>query len=228
MFATSLTLQSQQNLSQEKYYNWFDNQVGIENTGLYNGIRYKELYRVKNGKHKFFESPNFIQGRIIYENQIYNDVQLKYDLFEDQVLINLQTKSGNSIFQLINKFVQSFTLNNKIFVNLSEHKVNNSSTSIQGFYQVSFHGTDLILYKKHSKYRIKHYEKKIVLSEFKNKETYYIYFERSFYLINSKSDLTKLFPNHKKAINNFYSKNRLLLKSNYEMFLIQLSKQISS
>ncbi len=228
MFATSLTLQSQQNVSQENYYNWFDNQVGIENTDLYNGIRYKELYRVKNGKHKFFQSSNFIKGKIVYKNQTYYNIELKYDLFEDQVLINLQTRSGNSIFQLIKEFVESFTLSNKKFVNLSEHKVHNSSTSIQGFYQISYHGADIIIYKKHSKYRIKHYEKKIIFSEFKNKDTYYIYNEGSYYLIDSKSDLTKLFPNHKKTINSFYNKNRLLLKSNYEMFLIQLSKQISS
>jgi len=77
LFATSLTLQSQQNVSQENYYNWFDNQVGIENTDLYNGIRYKELYRVKNGKHKFFQSSNFIKGKIVYKNQTYYNIELK-------------------------------------------------------------------------------------------------------------------------------------------------------
>lgn len=228
LFANSVSIQGQTKDDQMNYYNWFDSQVGIENTGLYNGIRYKELYRVWNGKHKFYKSSEFTKGKIVYQNQAYSDIELKYDLFDDQLLINLETKTGNSIFLLIKEFVDSFTINNIKFVNLFDHKVNNSSNSIQGFYEIAFSSPNLSLYKKHSKFIIKHYNKKVVLSEFKTKETFYFYFNGDYYLINSKGDATKAFPIYKKEINTFYSKNKFLLKSNYDLFLRQLSKQLSS
>ena len=126
-----------QQADQRDYYNWFDEQVGIENTGIFNGIRYKELYRIKDGKHKFYKSPEYQTANIWYDDQPYYDIPLKYDLFEDQLIISLQTDSGSSIIQLLKEEVTGFQLDNKQFVHLKGIQVFKSKDQIDGFTRFS-------------------------------------------------------------------------------------------
>lgn len=220
-------LNGQNKIETENYYLWFDEQVGIENTGLNNGIRYKELYRIKDGKHKFYRTSSFIKGDIIYDEQPYYNIDLKYDLFEDQIIINLQTKNGNSLFQLIKDLISIITIDNKNFVNLYTRQIKNSSNSISGFHEILVSNNTIILYKKHKKIRNKQFEK-IVYSKFKSKNEYYFFTEGEYYLIKSKGEISKIFPDYRKEINSFINNNRVLLNSNYDLFLIQLSQRLTN
>jgi hypothetical protein len=215
-----------QQADQKDYYNWFDDQVGIENTGLFNGIRYKELYRIKNGKHKFYKSPDFQNAHLFYDGQPYYDIPLKYDLFEDQLIISLQTGSGSSIMQLLKEEVTGFELDNKRFVHLKGIEVYKSKDQINGFYEVLEEGTSLTLYKKHRKLRKKVLENKAILNEFRNDDLYYVLFENLFYPIKSKNDLVKIFPQRKKQINAFFSGNKYLMDTDYDLFMTQIADRI--
>ncbi len=227
-FFVSYFSQSQTQNTQKNYYKWFDKQVGVENTGLNNGVRYKELYRIKNGKHKFYLSPNFIRSDIFYRGQPYYDIEMKYDLFEDQIIINLPTQQGFSTFQLIKDLIDNFSINNKKFIQLTNNEVSNSSNKISGFYEISFNSSNFILYKKYLKNRIKYLEYKVIYSEFINKYEYYIYYNNKYYLIEKKGDFRKIFPIQMKVISSFYYSNKILLKSNYDLFMIQLSNKINN
>jgi hypothetical protein len=228
LFFISFFSHSQTQNTQRNYYKWFDSQIGIENTGLNNGIRYKELYRIKNGKHKFYLSPNFIKGDIFYQGQLYYDIDMKYDLFEDQIIINLETQQGFSTFQLIKDLIDYFIIENKQFIQLTNNKVSNSPNLISGFYEIYFSSSNFILYKKYFKNRIKFLESKVVFSEFRNKYEYYIFYNNTYYLIDRKNDFRKIFPSQMKIITSFYNKNKILLKSNYDLFMMQLSNKINN
>jgi len=226
--SSSLSAQDIKNYDEEKYYSWFDKQVGLENTSINNGIRYKELYRVKNNKHKFYKNPSFIIGDIIYDDQPYFNIEMKYDLFDDQIIVNLTQETGKSMFQLIKEKVNYFTLDNRNFINIFEKKVNNSSNYLNGFYEILIKNETLILYKKHKKIRIKQLENSIVYSEFKDSNEFYIFSNNDYNIIKSKVDLIRVFPNYKKEINSFYKDNRILLKSDYDLFLINASKYLNN
>lgn len=228
LFLSSIFSYSQDVSNQGEYYKWFDSQISIENTSLNNGIRYKEKFRTKNGNHKFYLSAKFIKGDIVYDGQPFYDIEMKYDLFEDQIIINLPTQAGYSLFQLIKDHIESFNIEGTTFIKLADNEVNNSTNTITGFYEISLQSPNLILYNKHLKIRIKFLDNKVVFSEFKNKNEYYIYYQNSYFLIKRKSDLTKIFPLQKKIITSYYNSNKFLQKSNYDLFMIQLSEKISS
>jgi len=217
-----------QQADQIDYYNWFDQQVGIENTGLFNGIRYKELYRIKNGKHKFYKSPEYLSANILYDGQPYYDIPLKYDLFDDELIISLQTVSGSSIIQLLKEKVAGFELDNKRFVHLKGIEVFKSNDEIDGFYEILEEGKSLTLYKKHRKLRKKILENKAILNEFRNDDLYYIYRENLFYPVKTKNDLIKIFPERKKQINAFFSGNKYLMDTDYDLFMTQIADRIDT
>lgn len=214
--------------SERDYYNWFDAQIGIENTGIFNGIRYKELYRVNDGKHKFYKSPEYLTGNLVYDGQPYYDIQLKYDLFEDELIIELQTSSGSSILKLLKDEVDAFEIDDRNFRHLRNTRVYKSNDRIDGFYEVLTEGTSMTLLKKHRKTRKKVLENRTVLSEFLNDDAYYVYYQDLFYPIKNKNDLIKIFPGIKKQINDFYSGSKYLMKTDYDLFMIQVSERIDS
>ncbi len=231
IFTTSLFIPqhiSGQDMTQRDYYNWFDTQTGIENTGLFNGVRYKELYRIKNGKHKFYERSDFFVSQLVYDGQPYYDVNLKYDLYEDQMIAEIQAESGSSILKLIKDLVESFRIEEKTFVHLKGTEVYKSKEQIDGFYEILKEGQSLFLYKKHSKIINKVLDNSAILYEFKSDNKYYVFHNDLFYPVSNKNDLIKIFPERKKQINEFYSGNKYLMKSNYDLFMIQIAERIDA
>lgn len=209
------------------YYNWFDQNVGIENTGLYNGTRYYEKFRIRNGKHKFLLTPEFQKGDVVYWNQPYFDIDMKYDLFEGQIIIMLNKISGTSILQLNKKEIQSFRLDNRKFVYLKNVEGDFSTVPVSDFFEEMVHTNLLVLYKKNRKIRNKYIVNKVIYSEFKTKNEYYVSYDGGFYEILKKSNWNKLFPTQKKVINSFYKEYRDMMKSDYDLFLTRLANKLN-
>ncbi|MCK5677423.1 MAG: hypothetical protein KAH72_02980 [Flavobacteriaceae bacterium] len=219
---------SQTQSSQKDYYKWFDNYIGIENTSIFNGLRYKEEFRTLEGNHKFYLTPNFIKADIVYDDQSYFDIKMKYDLYEDHIIVNLATNSGSSILQLLSDKIESFTIKGHNFIKLLDNHTTNSNDIITGIFEIVYKNSNLILYKKNKKIAKKHLTKKYIYYSFSKKNQYYFYFNNDFYIINSKSSVVKIFPNYKKEINTFYNKNKNLLNSDFDAFIMQLSVKISN
>lgn len=224
--ATSINVLAQ--TEPEDYYVWFDAQIGQENTGLFNGTRYREKYRLRNEMHKFYVTSYFQKGNINYGGQSYYDIDVKYDLFEDQLIININTSSGSNILQLIKSKIQGFEMNDKVFVQIKNGDLFKSSEPIDGFYEYLLENDLLILYKKHKKERLKFLDGKVTLSEFKSDNEYFLYHEKVFYSISKKSDWNKVFPDSKKLISTFYTDYDYLLEENYDSFLMQLADKINA
>ena len=218
---------SQNKNTLKKDYLWFDEQIGIENTGLFNGLRYEEKYRMENGNHKFYKIFEFVIGDIIYDGQPYYNIKMKYDLLDDQIIVNLSTNTGDNILRLLNSKLNSFTISNSEFIKLSNTIVN-SNEEIKGIFQILFKDPGLILYKKNKKKAKKIIAKDYLYYTFKNDDQYYCYVDENYYLINSKKDWIKIFPKQKKVIQSFYSDNKLLYQSNIDSFLVQLCQKLSN
>ena len=216
-----------QETSQSSYYNWFDNLIGVENTGLFDGIQYKEQYRTINEKHKFYNSPRFLKGNLIYDEQPYYNIDMKYDLYEDVVLIRLDNPDGGDvILQLIKSKIKEFTINGNRFINLD---YNTTITEVSlGFHEVLFQKNEIVFYKKNKKSKKDRLDQKILYSEFNDDSNYKLFYNNEFYDIKSKRNLIKIFPDLKKEINAFHDKNRSLLDSNPDAYMLQLMKSIQN
>ena len=53
---------------------------------LINGKQYHNLH-VRSTGHKFFGEDEYQKGKLLIDNSLYNDVQLKYDIYNQQVLL---------------------------------------------------------------------------------------------------------------------------------------------
>lgn len=215
------TLYSQNQSDKATSYNWFDAIVGVENTGLYNGTEYQKQYRTKEGNDEFYKTSDFVEGSIVYDQQHYYNVYMLYDVYKDEIIVRLSTQSSLDIIQLIKEKIESFSINNKLFVRVS----NNEN---QGFHEVLFKSNYLTLYKKHIKQRVQRSDEDFAYYVFKDKKNYIIKYNHNYYTIKSKSDFFKIFPEQKKDINSFYKTNKTLFKSDYDLFLNKLSNHIET
>ena len=165
-------------------------------------------------------SSDLINGTVVYSNQPYFDVALKYDIYNDDLIAQLPSFNSYNTILLIQQKVKSFSINDHNFVKLS------TENGI-GFYEILFEGLEINIYKKYEKTLKRHLDKDFVYDVFKGKETYLLYYNNKYYQIKSKSSVLKVLPKHKKNINLFYKNNKDLKKTNYDLFLLELSNYLS-
>ncbi len=214
--------------AQEEYLkstlNSVDQIIGQENTGLYNGTKYIELYRTINEHHKFFNSSKFLLGSLVYNGQYYGNVNLKYDLNADDLLLDISYLQKFSILKLYKSKISEFNLDGKQFINIGDY----SSDITEGFHEVLWNTDDLKLLKKHRKERFKRFSKKFVHYEFFDENSYFFEYKNVFYPLKKKGDLLKVFPEFRKLINRLYNKGLVKInpKANYILILGEIQKSL--
>ena len=222
--ATSNFHLSAQETSNSTYLNWFDNKVGIENTTLYKGIVYREAYRTINEKVKFFNSAQWYDGSVVYSNQEFYNVQLKYDVYADQLILKQLDRLGGGALILFKSKISSFQIEDTKFV----HIVGASTDSeIDGFYELLWTDTNIRLLAKHQKRDFVRKDRSAAYYEFvDDKKLYLLELDNNFYRINKKKEITDLFPELKKEVDDFYQKNKRLRSRDVDAFMISLLRNI--
>ena len=214
-----------QELPNSAYLNWFDEQVGIENTALYEGIVYRESYRTINDKVKFFRSANWYDGSLHYSGQDFYNVQLKYDVFGDQLILKQLDRLGGGALLLIKSNINSFKIEQTVFVNLRDAK---KDSGIGGFYELLWEESDVRLMAKHRKKDFVRKDRSAAYHEFiDDKKLYLLDHNGQYHPINKKKELTDLFPELKKDIDSFYQQNKRLRTRNIDAFMVALVRKLT-
>lgn len=203
----------------------YDELVGIENTGLFNGREYIEQHRTINQKHKFFDSFNYISGVVVYDGKTFFDVDMKYNIFEDLLLVQLDGSRGKTRFSLYNEDLDSFSLNGHNFVNVKGPEVSSSS---EGIYEVISAEGNLKLLKKHQLVMKKILDGQLLNHEFEKDEPEFFYFSEAKLTEAGSKNLGDTFPALKDEIKSFYRENRRLRRKEPEEFHKKLFNKISS
>ena len=215
---------SAQETTNSTYLNWFDNKVGIENTALYEGIVYREAYRTINEKVKFFKSAQWYNGSVVYSGQEFYNVQLKYDVYGDQLILKQLDRLGGGALILFKSKVSSFKIEDSEFVHLKGAAAN---TEIDGFYELLWTDTNIRLLAKHQKNDFVRKDRSAAYYEFVDeKKQYLIELDGAFYPANKKKEITDLFIELKKEVDNFYQKNKRLRSRDGDAFMISLLRNI--
>lgn len=202
---------------------FFDNLVGLESTKLYNGNRYYDLYKVSEDNHNFFNSPEYVKGNVIYDNESFYNIDLKYDALKDVLVSKLDDEKSFVNLELIKQKVKQFTINNHHFINVDYIL---KSKDLSGFAEqiiANDNFTFLIKRKKEVRERIKG-DKLVYI--FYETNLYFLYLKGKVYKIKSYKSLRKHFPDYEDAINVYYESNKLLAKSNTYKFMVGLSKRL--
>jgi hypothetical protein len=227
LFASILNISYLHSQSDEKssLYDYFDQTVGKDNLNINNGIVHSEPFRPIAGKNRYY-TEEFNIGDISFEDQIYSNVNLKYDILLDQVIYKQNGASENLPINLITEKVDYFFIKNKKFVNLKEESVQFPSI-IKGFYEETYIGDNVSLYIKHTKEKVKSLQSDIIYYNFIYKISYILKYNNYFYKVETEKDFKKIFPNFKKEINSIYSTDKKLERSNKPQFMENLTKQIN-
>ncbi len=196
---------------------------------MFKGVAYTEEYRVINERHQFFKEPDFALGSVVYDGQPYFDVELKYDVYQGNLLTMNTEALGSSILILDGNKVTEFTIHGNRFKNLNQNLVENKA---YGFLEVLVENDSLSLYKKHAKKIFKRTDKEILYYEFKDRNSYYLHYADTYYSLKKANDLNAIFPEYRKSLKAIRNRYASLGKSDPDAYmksiLLDLSALISA
>tara|TARA_R110000823_G_scaffold315370_1_gene447236 strand:+ start:128318 stop:129127 length:810 start_codon:yes stop_codon:yes gene_type:complete len=216
-----------QGLDTEKQYNWFDNTIGVENTGLYNGVAYIDIEKAKGTFKKFLYHNGFQSGSIDYDGQTYYDITLKYDVFNDKVILQLIGENGTTILQPFKELINSFSIKNRTFKNIV-NKTTENGDAFSGFYEEILETSQLAVLKKHRKKRLKRIRRKKLSYQYKPIKSYYfLLYQGNYYSVKNKRDFIKLFPDFKEEINSI-GIDGSVQRDNPDAVILAYAKQINT
>lgn len=207
-------------------YKVYDSLIAYENSNIFNGLEYVDQYRSLNVKnHKFYNSYDYLNGFVIYNEQPYFNIKMKYDLLNDLVILEFVNKKVTSL-SLNSSLVSQFVLNNNKFVKLDKTEVLAPFYG-NGFFKEGYKGTLYSLFIKYRKKKIEKIRNKKVYYVFKDNEVYILFYKNKFYRINSKKDIVNAIPEREKEILDYYGSNKRLFKKNKQQFLLKLLTKLN-
>ena len=230
MFFIGLTLITNSIHSQTKteisIYNWYDNLVGKENLDFNTGKIYTNPYKTNDGSILFFENESFTTGNLTYKGNKYYQIPLKYDVFRDILVLNPSTESESTAISLNQDKIESFSIYGKNFIKINKGQYSNINLRT-GYYENLSFTENFIFYIEHSKKIEKRAKEEVVSYAFKSANQFYLALDGKAYLVNSKREIIKLFPSIKNQINDFYTSNNSIRKSDLDQFMRNLFQSIS-
>lgn len=174
---------------------------------LYNGILYAGYDHQPKG-HPFFQSDSNLIGSITYDDIIYPEIRLHYDLEKDIVII--PNKRSTVEIRLLSEKLSDFTIGNHQFTHLLPDSVTVNAPPA-GFYEVLYKGKTTALV---------HHRKRILntgraeenLSHYQQYDYWYLEQNGKYHSIHKNSDLINAFGSKNSTLKDFLKKNHLNFK----------------
>ncbi|MCH5719434.1 hypothetical protein [Niabella hibiscisoli] len=185
----------------------YQSYMGVE-APLFNGPIYIDYAHTISGNLPFWNgSRDFIKGSVVYNDILYKEVLINYDVYKDKLLI--QHPVNYKIFEIPPQEITYFEFSGRKFVPLtaSEEKLRT------GFYELVFAGHKSVIYGKQVKELSQDLSENTTRYHFKNSTVYYVYKEgRPFKITNVKS-LVQAYKNDQ--VRDFIKSNKPDIKSDF-------------
>ena len=81
---------------------------------LDNGFLYEDKYSKKIG-HQFLLQDQLYNGSLVYRGEVYKNVEMKYDIFDQQLVLNIKNNNSTELIVPHNDFISVFSLGDKFF-----------------------------------------------------------------------------------------------------------------
>jgi hypothetical protein len=189
---------------------------------LYNGRVWRNLYSKVVGN-QFLFTTDFMPGSVKIGDHIFNDLTLKYDIFNDQILTVTDLRI---IIQLNKEMIDRFTVsyNNKDYEFL--RLVPDSLESLSGYFNILYEG-NLSLYLKYRK-QILPLEVEHKYDLFDESQKIYLKKDGKIYLVRSKGALLNILKDKKQKIRAFIKTNRLSMSKKDPWSLVPIVRYYDS
>ncbi|MCL6265473.1 hypothetical protein [Flagellimonas myxillae] len=208
----------QTSVPEQEYYRWFDTATGWESSNLFEGTLTTEKYGTLDGNHKYYDSNDYLTGHIVFDGATYFDVKLRYDIYEDELLLPLRSDSRAMMLKLVKERIAEFQIGGHRFIGVSNEDHENGQ--VYGFYEVLKQTSLLSLLKKHKKVGFANYKKNYVRYRFVDKSEYYVDHTGELFKIKNKKDILKIFPQLRGKLNKQSFES--LRKKDMDTYLIKM------
>ena len=192
------------NFSKEKLVKFTEKKYGL-NDLLVRGIKYQQK------KPKAKGTPFFVckksETKVFIKGQSFENVEIKYNIFTDELILTDKSKR-----QLIlnSTAIDSFSLANRLFINLNKLKQNSDEL---GYFE-KIHSGNVLFLKKYTRTFIKIYSDKDPFGKFSSVNySYYIFNEENLMKVDSKKEFLTFFNTKKKEVKKYMKKNRIKYKN---------------
>jgi hypothetical protein len=181
---------------------------------LYNGP-FHYSYPILTRGSPYFSGDAWQKGSVTYEDIIYDDVLMKYDLVKDQLIVMIE-EQGRLPLELFSPRIKEFSYNGLKFIYIPR----NFPLSLkEGFYQQLSNGKITALCKSENTL-----EEIIVDNEIKwrisQKKRYFIIDNKHSRTINRQKDLMEAVKDHRQQISNYLKERKLKFKKNKEQVIV--------
>lgn len=186
---------------------WYDRLVGDNYNGLYEGSTYvlkdPTSIRVSTTSsvitHPFFGTPRWVLGDIKFGGQVYKEVDMQYDVYNDVLIVLKKPAQAMKISQ---PNVEYFEMGDARFVYLDEAQAPSLGA---GFYEDIFISPQIAVVVKREK--IRNADSRV--KEYVNDDKYYVRRDGEFHFFLAKKKIVSLFKENKAEIRKFIKANRL-------------------
>ncbi|MEW5674951.1 hypothetical protein ABGT15_01400 [Flavobacterium enshiense] len=204
----------------------FDQTIEKENLNINNGVYHTNIFRISNNKHQYYPSEKFSKGTINYEGQDYFNRSVKYDIYLDNLILQ-PIESEVVSFNLTPQKTGCFKINGRKFIYLNNLDFP-MSTIKTGYYEENICNSNFTFYIRHHRDKREVIKDVKILIEFDDNYEYFLKKEGAFHKISSRKDVIKIFPQHKRKINDFYLASRQLEKENLPLFYEKLFSYLNT
>lgn len=188
-------------------------------TNLYRGPQYVDYtHEIKTGQ-PFFEADSLMWGSVLYNGILYQHLLLRYDLVLGVVV--LPDPYNEWKIGLNSEYVDSFTLDNHIFVHLRDSL--NPTAPRNGLYEQLYKGRNWLLKREVKKVQTEPSFLDQGFQKYVSDEiSYYLKKGTVYYPVNSRRALYFALKDRSRQVKKFIRSNRLSLRNDKENSLVKI------
>ncbi len=187
--------------------------IGVQSK-LNNGSKYLPPEQDVD-EHPYFLSEDWITGDVYYDDELFTDVPLMYDLYSGQ-LITEHSASGHAI-QLIFEKVSHFTMEDHVFEKIDNESVNGSLPET-GFYDILHAGQTKVVSRRQKLQSEEIYSTYIEVT-YDEKYRYFLFKNGIFFPVNNKASVLKILSDEKQSLKRFLKTNKIKFSENKDLAL---------
>lgn len=183
-----------------------------DNAQIYHGSEFIRNGQKANG-FPFYESDNMILGSVSYQGTVYPNQNVYYNLVSDELITNNYTH--NAFIVLAPEKVDSFTIQNHVFVPLTASKSNRLENN--GYYDQLYAGEPGVYAKREKRFVVGSGSEE---TKYIQHDDYFIKIKNAFYAVDGKSALLDILKDQKDVLKKYIRTDKLNFKKDLESSLV--------
>lgn len=175
--------------------------------------------------HCFYLSKEFSPASILYDEVLYDNVPLLFDIVKQEVVV--RHPNGFSKIKLLNERISWFSFAGHTIIHLKDQASAEGDVPQAGFYDKLYEGELLVLAKKEKSIHSSTNSNELI-RRFKESGKYYIKKKGVYHEVSSKRSVLKVMKDQKKELRRLLRKNSIRYRKNKETAIVMMAKYYDS